>query len=368
MKEKTVRDSEREPFNFPERKLSRGEFLKWSLFSLISAAGIFNIPFLNRSKKVQAKEPSGFKPAYLRLHQSGELKKRGEKLWQVMKSCRLCPRSCGTDRLAGRRGFCGANSDLEISSSHPHFGEEKPLVGKGGSGTIFFTNCGLRCVFCINWQISQEGEGYRRSLDDLAGMMLKLQSIGCHNINVVTPTHYLPHILLALDKAAGKGLRLPLVYNTCGWMGLEILKMLDGVVDIYLPDFKYGSAEMARKYSSGAREYTEMTEKAFLEMQRQVGKLRLDKDGIAYRGLMVRHLVMPNNTSGTKEVVQWIANNLPKDTYLNLMSQYQPMYKAFNYPEISRRITAKEYQEAVGFAKKAGLTNVHLQGLVGLLI
>jgi putative pyruvate formate lyase activating enzyme len=303
-----------------------------------------------------------FMPPYRRLYERGELKKRGQELWNIMESCELCPRQCGAGRLDGDRGFCQASSQLEISSYHPHFGEEKPLVGKGGSGTVFFTNCGLRCVFCINWEISQGGEGSPKTIEDLARMMLILQEHGCHNINIVTPTHYSPHIVLALDLAAGKGLRLPLVYNTCGWERLEILKKLDGIVDIYLPDFKYADGKMAAKFSSDAESYPELTKEALLEMHRQVGVAKPAADGLMYRGLMIRHLVMPNNVGGTKQVIQWIAENLPKDTYFNIMSQYRPMYKASEYPMISRRITRKEYEEVVQCARDAGLTNLDIQG------
>ena len=280
-----------------------------------------------------------------------------------MENCRLCPRECGANRLKGDRGFCQASSQLEVSAHHPHFGEESPLVGKGGSGTIFLTNCGLRCVFCINWEISQGGQGKPRSIDELAAMMLHLQSIGCHNINLVTPTHYSPHIVLAVDIAAGRGLRLPLVYNTCGWESLEMLKMLDGIVDIYLPDFKYADGAMAAKYSSEAENYPDITKTALLEMNRQVGVAKPARDGLMYRGLMIRHLVMPNGVGGTKEVVEWIAANLPKDTYVNIMSQYRPMYKAHDYPEISRRLIRKEYADAVQWARDAGLTNLGVQGM-----
>jgi len=303
-----------------------------------------------------------FEPAYLKLHRSGELKKRGEELWHMMENCELCPRECGTNRLAGDEGFCRASSQLEISSYHPHFGEERSLVGKGGSGTIFLTNCGLRCVFCINWEVSQAGRGKPRSIEDMAEMMLSLQATGCPNINFVTPTHYSPHILLAVDIAAGKGLRVPLVYNTCGWERLEILKKLDGIIDIYLPDFKYSDGKMAAKYSSTAETYPEITKAALLEMNRQVGVAKPAADGLMYRGLMIRHLVMPNGVGGTKGVIEWIAKNLPKDTYVNIMSQYRPMYKAFDYPKISRRLTRKEYSDAVKWAKEAGLTNLDIQG------
>ena len=319
--------------------------------------------YINCKMTGNKKNPSfDFEPGYLSLHRSGELKRRGEQLWAMMESCELCPRMCGVNKLKGERGFCDANSQLEISAFHPHYGEEKPLVGKGGSGTIFLTNCSLRCVFCINSEISQGGQGSERTIDEFAQMMISLQKRGCHNINFVTPTHYSPHILLAVDGAASWGLKVPLVYNTCGWERVEILKILDGRVDIYLPDFKYSDGEMAARYSSGAFEYPELTKKALLEMHRQVGVAKPDKDGLMYRGLMVRHLVMPNDVSGTKEVIDWIAGNLTKDTYLNLMSQYRPMYKASDYPKISRRITGEEYATAVNHARQAGLTNLDIQG------
>jgi putative pyruvate formate lyase activating enzyme len=280
----------------------------------------------------------------------------------MMEECRLCPRQCGANRLEGEEGFCQSTATLAIASYHPHFGEERSLVGTGGSGTIFFSNCGLRCVFCINWEISQGGHGREQSIEDLAGMMLDLQRIGCHNINVVTPTHYAAHIVTALDIAAGQGLRLPLVYNTCGWERLEVLKILSGIVNIYLPDFKYADGAMAAKYSSGADTYPEITQQALLEMYRQVGVARPAEDGLMYRGLMIRHLIMPNEVGGTEQVLGWIAENLPKDTYVNIMSQYRPMYKAFEFPEISRRLTRQEYRESLHWAREVGLTNLDIQG------
>jgi putative pyruvate formate lyase activating enzyme len=350
---------------------TRKQFLKSFFFFLsafvssVSGCGQKTKPSLNSKKngKTMAKIDTKFEPGYLKLHQQNELKKRGKELWDIMHSCHLCPRECEANRIAGDEGFCGASAQLEVSSYHPHFGEETPLVGQGGSGTIFFTNCNLRCVFCINWDISQGGKGDAVSIEQLAGMMVHLQKIGCHNINVVTPTHYSPHILLALDIAAAKGLRLPLVYNTSGWERLEILKKLDGIVDIYLPDYKYSSSDMAIKYSSGADSYPEVTRAALLEMHRQVGVAKPAADGIMYRGLMIRHLVMPGNVSGTKEVTDWIGKNLPKDTYVNIMSQYRPAYKAYDYPEIARRLTKEEYQAALKWAKEAGLTNLDIQGM-----
>jgi len=315
----------------------------------------------NAARDGAALDPA-FQPAYAQLHQRGQLKARGEALWEIMRACRLCPRQCGANRLDGKRGFCGASSRLVISSFHPHFGEERPLVGRGGSGTVFFTHCSLRCVFCINWEISQGGQGDAQSVDSLANMMLHLQARGCHNINIVTPTHYSAHLLLALDRAAARGLRLPLVYNTHGWERLEVLRLLDGVVDIYLPDFKYADGRMASRYSSGAESYPEVTRTALVEMNRQVGVARPASDGLMYRGLMIRHLVMPNGVAGSKEVFTWIAANLPKDTYVNVMSQYRPMHRASEYPAIARRLTGAEYADAVRWAMEAGLTNLDIQG------
>lgn len=304
---------------------------------------------------------TNFEPAFMELHRTGELKRRGEELWNRLENCDICPRKCGVNRLAGERGFCQVDYRLVIASYNPHFGEERPLVGRGGSGTIFFSFCGLRCVFCINWEIAHEGRGRVRSIEDLAGMMLRLQRRGVHNINLVTPTHYLPHILLALDIAAGKGLRLPIVYNTAGWECIEIMKMLDGVVDIYLPDFKYYCDEMAKRHLSGAKNYSGITKAAILEMYRQVGVAKPADDGLMYRGIMIRHLVMPNRVCGSMEVMRWIAENLPNDTYVNIMSQYRPMHRAFEFPEIARRITRSEFNEVVEAAREAGLTNLDVR-------
>ncbi|MBD3224765.1 MAG: radical SAM protein [Caldithrix sp.] len=290
------------------------------------------------------------------------MQERAQKLWQMMQSCQLCPRECGANRLQGEEGFCGAKADLHISSYHPHFGEEHALVGRSGSGTIFFSNCSLRCVFCINWEISQDGEGRQHSIKALARMMLHLQDMGCPNINVVTPSHYSAHIIKALDLAAKQGLRIPLVYNTCGWERVEVLKLMDGIVDIYLPDFKYSDGQMAARYSSDAASYPQITKAALLEMHRQVGVARPAKNGLMYRGLMIRHLVMPNNVGGSVQVMQWIARHLPKDTYVNIMSQYRPEYKAFDYPRINRTITRAEYSQAVEAAREAGLSRLDVQG------
>jgi putative pyruvate formate lyase activating enzyme len=318
--------------------------------------------FGNPVAKKSNKKETGFEPAYLSLHRSGELKQRADTIWAGMKECRLCPRECGVNRLAGERGFCRApGAKLVVSSFSPHFGEERPLVGKGGSGTIFLAHCNLRCVFCQNWEISHLGRGSDSSVDELAEIMFKLQKVGCHNINLVTPTHYSAAIVKALDVAASKGLRLPVVYNTSGYERLEILKLLDGIVDIYLPDFKYWDEAMAAKYSAGAERYPELTRAAVREMHRQVGVAKPASNGIMQRGLMIRHLVMPDDTSGSEKVMEWIAENLPKDTYVNIMAQYRPVYKAYDYPEISRRISGEEYDKVVKRAVEIGLTNLDVK-------
>ncbi|MBM3135476.1 MAG: radical SAM protein [Chloroflexi bacterium] len=359
--------------NYFLAKMTRREFLK-NTAELCFKAGLSSIflyacqPDVPRDQTTPTSEKrddlgSGFEPAYLKLYKTGELKKRAEKLWSIMENCQLCPRRCGVNRLKGMSGFCRApGATLVVASFHPHFGEERPLVGNGGSGTIFFTHCNLRCVFCQNWEISQLGVGSETDVAELARMMLRLQEIGCHNLNIVTPTHYSALLLKALDIAAGMGVRLPIVYNTSGWERLEILALLDGIVDIYLPDFKYWDSSMSAKYSSGAESYPQVTKAAILEMNRQVGVAKPAQDGIMQRGLMIRHLVMPNNVAGSEKVMEWIAENLPKNTYVNIMAQYNPLYKAYDYPEISRRITREEYERVVKRAQEVGLTNLDIQG------
>lgn len=299
-----------------------------------------------------------FEPAYLRLERTGELAERARALWSIYKSCRLCPRQCGVNRLKGEKGICGATSRVKVASAHPHFGEERPLVGRRGSGTIFFSHCNLRCCFCQNWEIAHRGDGSYLSDESLGRMMADVQGIGCHNINLVTPTHVVPNIVQALRTAIRLGLRVPLVYNCGGYEPVEILKLLDGIVDIYLPDFKYTDGAMSEKYSSGARDYPEVAEAAHLEMHRQVGELVVDEDGIALRGLMIRHLVLPNGIAGTKKFVEFVAQKLTRSTYVNIMAQYRPEHQAFKYPELARRITAAEYAQAVAWAREAGLTRL----------
>ena len=304
------------------------------------------------------KETGPWQPAYAKLEKAGILARRIEEAYGIFKECRLCPRQCGVNRQNGERGFCQAPARPVIYSAQPHFGEEVSLVGRKGSGTIFFSNCNLRCIFCQNWPISHEGKGKEVQDEDLAEMMLYLQRIGCHNINVVTPTHVMPNIINATRIALKKGLRLPLVYNTSGYERLEIVKILEGIVDIYMPDMKYMGPDQASKYSAGASDYPEVTKRAIVEMNRQVGELMVDHRGIAFHGLIIRHLVMPNRVAGTEKFVRWVSRALPKSTYVNIMPQYRVEYKAFDYPKISRGITTQEFMEAMEWAEKVGLTNL----------
>jgi putative pyruvate formate lyase activating enzyme len=302
------------------------------------------------------------KPKYLDLFGSGELKKRAEKLKAIYKFCTLCPWDCRIDRTSGRTGVCNSADRAKVSSATPHFGEEPMITGKNGSGTIFFSNCNLRCRFCQNYQISKEGAGDEISDEQLASMMLMLQSKGCHNINLVSPTHYLPNIISALVTAAEKGLRIPLVYNTNGYEKVETLEMLDGIVDIYLPDMKYSSNNTALRLSD-APEYFTYNKTALKEMYRQVGGLELDGDGIAVKGLLVRHLVLPNDLAGSQKALKFLADELSKNVYVGIMAQYKPCYKAVNDPELGRTLTVNEYKKAVRWAKEAGLNNILTQEL-----
>ena len=304
------------------------------------------------------KKEEGRLPAYAKLEEEGKFAQKIREAYSIFEECQLCPRMCGVNRQKGEKGFCRAPLKPVVFGAHPHFGEEVSLVGSFGSGTIFFSNCNLRCIFCQNWPIAHEGKGKEIEDEDLAGMMLYLQETGCHNINLVTPTHVMPNILNATRIALKKGLRLPLVYNTSGYERLEIVKLLDGIVDIYMPDMKFMDGDQAAKYSSGASDYPEVTAKAIIEMNRQVGELMIDERGIALRGLMIRHLVMPNRVAGTEKFVKWVAKNLPKSTYVNIMPQYRVEYKAYEYPKISRGITVNEFLEAIEWAKQSSLTNL----------
>ncbi|MBI5212818.1 MAG: radical SAM protein [Nitrospirae bacterium] len=294
--------------------------------------------------------------AYLNLP-SKELWERVRRAEEILKNCTLCPRNCEVDRTAGEVGFCRTGDRPFVASWGPHFGEERPLVGRFGSGTIFFGFCNLGCIFCQNWTISHLGEGNEITHEKLADIMLTLQGSGCHNINLVTPTHQMPMILHSIAIASEKGLNIPIVYNCGGYEAIESLKNLDGIIDIYMPDFKYSNPEMALKYSK-AKDYPETAKAAIKEMHRQVGDLIIDEKGVAVRGILVRHLILPEGAAGTKEIVSFIADEISPNTYINIMDQYYPCYKAFEHPPLDRRITTREYSEAVKMAMDAGLKRI----------
>lgn len=285
------------------------------------------------------------------------LEERARKARQYLKSCTLCPRECRVNRLEGQRGFCKVGKRAMVSSVGPHFGEEAPLVGRQGSGTIFFSGCNLGCLFCQNYDISHLMSGEEVSEEELAQQMLFLWGLGCHNINLVTPTHVVPQILGAVALARRQGLDLPMVYNCGGYESLETLRLLDGVVQIYMPDFKYGDNAVAKKYS-GAEDYFNRATEALTEMHRQVGDLVLDERGIAQKGLLIRHLVLPGGLAGTEKVMEFIAQELSPNSYVNVMAQYHSQYRAREFPELDRRITSQEYQRAVEIAGEKGLARL----------
>lgn len=297
---------------------------------------------------------ANFDAAYQALLRSNLLEERVVQAYQSLVKCTGCAWECGVNRLVGERGVCRTGKRAMISSYGPHLGEEDPLRGWRGSGTIFFTRCNLRCQYCQNHDISQTDNGNKAEPEAIAATMLELQEAGCHNINLVSPTHVVPQILAAVLIAARAGLRLPLVYNTGGYDSLTSLQLLDGVVDIYMPDMKYANPQIGLRYSK-IRDYPKVNQAAVREMHRQVGDLQIDDRGLATRGLLVRHLVLPNNLAGTQKVVHFLAEEISPDTYFNLMDQYRPAYKASQYPQLNRRVTPSEFQQALQMALEAGL-------------
>lgn len=293
-------------------------------------------------------------PSYLRLYRKGKLKERIDQAIELMRECRMCPRECGVDRLSGEVGFCQTGRKAKVASYNAHFGEEAPLVGKSGSGTIFFSSCNLLCSFCQNYDISHSAEGVEVEPEHLAKMMIHLAGRGCHNINFVTPTHVVPQILEGLILAVEHGMDLPLVYNTGGYDNVETLKILDGIFDIYMPDFKFWDQKWAEKFCD-APDYSKKAIEAIKEMHRQVGDLEMDEEGIAVKGLLVRHLVMPGDVANTKEIMTFLADEISVNTYVNVMDQYRPCYRAKEDTTINRGITEKEFKEAIDLAQKSGL-------------
>jgi putative pyruvate formate lyase activating enzyme len=295
--------------------------------------------------------------SYLQLQHRSELTGRIKEAQALLKECSLCPHHCGINRSAGEVGKCQTSARAIVYGYGVHMGEEAPIVGKRGSGAIFFSGCNLKCVFCQNYYISQLGKGKETNAEELARIMLTLQDKGCHNINLVTPTHVVPQILEALEIATGKGLHLPLVYNSGGYDSITTLKLLENIIDIYLPDMKYGEAETAKQLS-GIDSYPAINKDAVREMYRQVGDLQMNREGIAKHGLLVRHLVLPHNLAGTGEITTFLANEISPNTYVNIMAQYYPCHMAHKTPDLARPITATEFQEAMALARQAGLNRL----------
>ncbi len=303
-------------------------------------------------------------PAYLNAYKSGRLEKIAEQLFSSLESCQICPRRCKVNRLKGKVGFCKTVELPKIYSFLAHYGEEPPISGTKGSGTIFFSHCNMGCVYCQNYEFSQLGAGKEYTFEQLAGIMLKLQGAGCHNINLVTPTHVLPQILKSLELAIPQGLKIPLVYNTSGYELAEIIKLLDGIVDIYLADSRYGDNLIAKELSQ-APDYVECNQQALKEIHSQVGIAQFSDSGLIKKGLIIRHLVLPNGCSSTDKVMKFIAKEISEDTYLSLMSQYLPYYKACDNPKINRRLNIKEYEEAKRILERYHLLNGWVQESYG---
>ena len=304
-------------------------------------------------------------PKYLKAYRDGILQEKADRLYQALKSCVLCPRNCKVNRLENKSGFCKTGKRAKVYSYFSHYGEEPAISGENGSGTIFFSNCNLGCLYCQNYEFSQLGRGKEAGDEELASFMLELQKQGCHNINFVTPTHVVAQVFLALILAAERGLSIPLVYNTSGYESETTLKLLEGIIDIYLADARYADSQPAFKYSQAA-DYPLINKTALKEMHRQAGIAKINNDGILESGLVIRHLVLPNNLSSTDKIMRFIANELSPDTYISLMSQYFPCYNACDYPELSRRLSRKEYKKAMDIMYSYGLHNGWVQDEHGL--
>ena len=300
---------------------------------------------------------TAIEPTYRQTYQTGLLQKKVAEASSRLKRCMLCPRKCGVDRLSGETGFCSTGKLSRVSSFSPHFGEEAPLVGNHGSGTIFFTHCNLLCLFCQNFDISHQGQGQEATADELAGIMLALQNQGCHNINFVSPSHVVPQILAAVEIAVENGLEVPLVFNTGGYDRVSTLKLLEGVFDIYMPDIKFWDSQVAED-SCQAADYPEVARKALTEMHRQVGDLQIDETGIARRGLLIRHLVLPGGLAGTREIMRFIAQNISTASYVNVMSQYRPCGRAAEVKGLETPLAPEDYRSAVRAAREEGITRL----------
>jgi putative pyruvate formate lyase activating enzyme len=295
-----------------------------------------------------------FEPVYVSALKDGKLQEKIDQAKEMLRECTICPRNCEVNRLEGEAGFCKVGERAIVSSANPHFGEEAPLVGSGGSGTIFMTSCNLKCVFCQNYEISHLMEGQEVDTDTLGGLMIGLQRLGCHNINFVTPSHVVLQILEAVKWAAEGGLRVPLVYNSGGYDSVETLRLLDGVIDIYMPDLKFMDPRISKELMN-APDYPEVARAAIIEMHRQVGDLQINEKGIAARGLLVRHLVMPDDLAETRKAMRFLATEVSTNTYVNIMNQYRPCGRAHEYPKLDRSVTRAEYLDAINSARQEGI-------------
>ena len=345
-------------------QLSRRNFLKGCcamagvvVLGSFGCSGISRRSATNELGKKTDQRGHPLTPRYLELERSGELARREKALWELYSPCYLCPRDCGANRANGEGGACTAASNFRVASYGPAFNIDPPISGSRGSGSIFMSNCNLLCVFCQNWHIAHRGDGRITSHRELANIMLEQQRRRAHNVNIVTPTHHYPHIVTALRMAIQRGLNIPLVVNSSGYESLEVIKLLDGVIDIYMPDFKFMDSEIAKPFIEYAPNYAEHTAVAIKEMHRQTGDLVM-VDGIGKRGTMVIHLVMPENLSGTDKFVRWVVDELGPDTYVNIMGQFRPAFRSHEFPPLDRRITQQEFAQAMRWAREAGLRNL----------
>ena len=338
--------------------LSRRDFIKNAIIAAGTAA-LGSFGFVRKLFAGGASESTGGQPRrYVDLERSGELERRERALWELFSPCRLCPRLCGANRTAGMAGACSAAENFSVASFGPDFGNEAPIRGTRGSGSIFLSNCNLLCIFCQNWQINHRGDGRQTSHQQLANMLLDMQRRGCHNVSFITPTHLVPHLITGLRIAIAGGLNVPLCYNTGGYDSLEVIRLLDGVVDIYQPDFKFQDSSIAARFTHGAPDYAIHAAAAIKEMHRQVGPLQVS-EGLATRGVVIRHLVLPENLAGTDVFVRWVVNEFGPDTPVFIMNQYWPAFRASEIPPLGRRITQAEFNGAMNWAREAGLTNFY---------
>ena len=350
------------------KRSSRRKFIKNSLLTAgaITLGGLSLHSATNMQRRSNIDATSGatpifrsdYVPGYLALEESGELRRRERRLWEIMRSCTLCPRNCRVNRMAGEKGECSSNDRLIVASAEISLAEERVTVGTRGTGSIFMSNCNLLCVFCQNWQINHRGLGTEITIEQLAEVMIALQDHHVHNIGIVTPTHFTPHLVSALRIAIRNGLNIPFLYNTGGYDSLEVIQLFDGIADMYIPDFKFQDCNIAAPFIQNAPDYTLHAAAAIKEMHRQVGDCKIE-NGVMYRGVIIRHLVLPENLGGADKLVRWVANELGTDTHINIMSQYRPEFRARYHPPLDRRVTRAEYEQALRWAREAGLHNFH---------